>query len=41
MLKIAVHQDLCTRCGACVALCTGKVLRDVDELVEAVAPEEC
>jgi len=43
MAEIAVSQETCTRCGACVAVCTGRVYRrvDGDERVEAVVPEEC
>jgi len=38
---IVVNQEMCTRCGACVALCTGRVFERTDGRVEAVAPEAC
>ena len=43
MAEIVVRQEVCTRCGACLAVCTGRVYRRVDagERIEAVAPEEC
>ena len=43
MAEIAISQETCTRCGACVAVCTGRVYRRVgeEERVEAAAPEEC
>ncbi len=42
MPRIMVDQDTCTRCDACVALCTAvRVFRRVEERVEAVAPEWC
>jgi nitroreductase/NAD-dependent dihydropyrimidine dehydrogenase PreA subunit len=43
MAEIAVSQEMCTRCGACVAVCTGRVYRRAgeEERIEAAAPEEC
>jgi nitroreductase/NAD-dependent dihydropyrimidine dehydrogenase PreA subunit len=41
MLNIVIHQETCTRCGTCVALCTGGVFGTVDGRVETVASEEC
>ena len=40
-MKIVVDSEACTRCGACVALCTGRVFGRVDEQVEVVAVEAC
>ena len=40
-MEIVVNQEPCTRCGACVALCTGRVFELADERVTVVAPEEC
>jgi len=41
MLSIMVNQEMCTCCGACVALCTGRVFEHAEGRVEAVAPEAC
>jgi len=41
MPDIVVNQATCTRCGACVALCTGPVYKRLDERIEAVTPQEC
>ena len=41
MPSIVVNQEPCTRCGACIALCTGRVFERVDERVEAAVPEKC
>jgi nitroreductase/NAD-dependent dihydropyrimidine dehydrogenase PreA subunit len=41
MVSIVVNQEPCTRCGACIALCTGRVFERVDERVEAAVPEKC
>jgi len=41
MPGIVVNQEKCTRCGACVALCTGRVFERVDGRVEAIVPEAC
>jgi nitroreductase/NAD-dependent dihydropyrimidine dehydrogenase PreA subunit len=40
-LEIVVDQGACTRCGACVALCTGRVFGRVDRRVEVVGAERC
>jgi nitroreductase/NAD-dependent dihydropyrimidine dehydrogenase PreA subunit len=40
-MDIVVDQEACTRCGACVALCTGRVFGRVDGRVEVVAAEAC
>jgi nitroreductase/NAD-dependent dihydropyrimidine dehydrogenase PreA subunit len=40
-MKITVNQETCTRCGACVALCTDRVFEHVGEGVAVVAPDEC
>jgi nitroreductase/NAD-dependent dihydropyrimidine dehydrogenase PreA subunit len=40
-MEIAVNQETCTRCGACVALCISRVFELADEQVTVVAPEEC
>ncbi len=39
-MDIQIDPQACTRCGACVALCTGRVFTR-GERVEATAPEEC
>ena len=41
MLSIVVNQETCTRCGACVALCLGRVFGHIDERIEAVTPGNC
>jgi len=41
MPEITINQDACTNCGACVALCTGRVFGRAGERVEALTPEEC
>lgn len=41
MVKISVDQETCTRCGACVALCTGDVFKLTDTGAEAVSPKAC
>jgi nitroreductase/NAD-dependent dihydropyrimidine dehydrogenase PreA subunit len=41
MPDIVVNQTTCSRCGACVALCTGPVYKRLDERIEAVTPDEC
>ena len=40
-MEIVVDRETCTRCGACVALCTGRVFETVGERIEVVAPAEC
>jgi nitroreductase/NAD-dependent dihydropyrimidine dehydrogenase PreA subunit len=40
-LEIFVDQGACTCCGACVALCTGRVFGRVDERVKVVRAEAC
>ena len=40
-MDIAVDQGACTRCGACVALCIGRVFGRVDGRIEVVAAEAC
>jgi nitroreductase/NAD-dependent dihydropyrimidine dehydrogenase PreA subunit len=41
MMQIAVDAELCTRCGACVDLCTGNVFERTSERVEAKHVSEC
>ena len=41
MLNIVINQETCTRCGACVALCLGRVFSHIDERVAVDAPENC
>ena len=41
MSDIVINQETCTRCGACVALCTGHVFETVGERIEVAAPAEC
>jgi len=41
MTSIAIDQTACTRCGACVELCTAHVFARNDERIEAARPEEC
>jgi len=41
MTSIAIDQTACTRCGACVELCTGHVFARSEERVEAARPEDC
>jgi nitroreductase/NAD-dependent dihydropyrimidine dehydrogenase PreA subunit len=41
MSEITINQETCTRCGVCLAVCTGRVFGRADERVEALAPEEC
>lgn len=41
MPVITIDRQRCTACGACVALCTGRVFRAAPDGAEAVAPEEC
>jgi nitroreductase/NAD-dependent dihydropyrimidine dehydrogenase PreA subunit len=38
---IEVDPQLCTTCGACLALCTGQVYAESGGIAVAVAPEEC
>jgi len=40
-LGIVVDREACTCCGACVALCTGRVFERADDRVGVVAPDEC
>lgn len=40
-MEIVVDQGACTRCGACVALCTGRVFGRVDGRVKVVRAEAC
>jgi nitroreductase/NAD-dependent dihydropyrimidine dehydrogenase PreA subunit len=39
--QIAINQATCTRCGACVALCTGPVYKRLDDRIEAATPDNC
>jgi nitroreductase/NAD-dependent dihydropyrimidine dehydrogenase PreA subunit len=41
MPDIIVNADLCTGCGACIALCTGLVYREADGKSEAANPDGC
>ncbi len=41
MPTIAIDRTRCTACGACVALCTGRVFRTGPEGAEVVAPQDC
>ena len=41
VVQILVDQEACTRCGTCVALCTGRVFECVDGRVEATDPDAC
>lgn len=41
MANIRVDPELCSSCGACVALCTACVYEEGDDGSKAVAPEEC
>jgi nitroreductase/NAD-dependent dihydropyrimidine dehydrogenase PreA subunit len=41
VVNIVVDQETCTRCGACVVLCTGRVFARVSERVDVVAAEGC
>lgn len=41
MPEIVIDQDLCTRCGACLALCKGPVYKRIDDKIQAAAPEAC
>jgi nitroreductase/NAD-dependent dihydropyrimidine dehydrogenase PreA subunit len=41
MVKISVDQKKCTRCGACVALCTVDVFALTENGAKAVSPESC
>ena len=41
MPEIAINQTTCTRCGACVALCTGPVYKRLDDRIEAATPDNC
>ena len=34
MFDIVINRETCTRCGACVALCTGHVFETVGERIE-------
>jgi len=38
---IRVAADLCTGCGACIELCTGRVFQEVDGRSQAGKPEAC
>lgn len=41
MPEIAINQATCSRCGACVALCTGPVYKRLDDRIEAATPDNC
>lgn len=41
MAEITIIPEKCTGCGACIALCTGRVFRSTGDRVEVFAPEEC
>lgn len=41
MLEIIVDHQRCTACGACVAICTGRVFRLTSDGAEVAAPQEC
>lgn len=41
MARIAIDQNKCTRCGACVALCSSGVFSRSGEAVQVTSPDEC
>jgi nitroreductase/NAD-dependent dihydropyrimidine dehydrogenase PreA subunit len=41
MVDVVVSQEACTLCGACIALCTGRVFELNNGQVEATQPEKC
>jgi nitroreductase/NAD-dependent dihydropyrimidine dehydrogenase PreA subunit len=41
MPDISINQERCTRCGACIALCTGRVFDQSDGRVDVVDAASC
>lgn len=40
-VSIVINGGTCTQCGACVAVCTGRVFQEIRGQVQVVRPAEC